>query len=236
MWPSRGTRASLLSSRAGVVYVRAETPASVERSSQRVRRASWRSLLCVVHVSSERTLEPVHQDSSFAEKQKSCLRSCPSSNSTVGVSWSRASTVPRRAAPRSGKRARHRAARAHCRWSSRASVRSACRRRPLSRQGDVSVKARGTLGMDDLRASRATMRLAVASVGDCESLDGGARDARWSPNAVVSPVACGGPLVLRRVVALTGSGASRSALRPASLTRVGAWAPMGASAARPANG
>ena len=37
MWPSRGTRASLLSSRAGVVYVRAETPTSVERSSQQVR-------------------------------------------------------------------------------------------------------------------------------------------------------------------------------------------------------
>jgi hypothetical protein len=41
-----------------------------------------------------------------------------SSNSRVRVSSSRASTVPDRAAPSSGKRARHGADRARCRWSS----------------------------------------------------------------------------------------------------------------------
>jgi hypothetical protein len=45
-----------------------------------------------------------------------------SSKSAVGVSWSRASTVSGRAAPRSGKRACRRAARAQCRWSSNPGV------------------------------------------------------------------------------------------------------------------
>jgi hypothetical protein len=44
------------------------------------------------------------------------------------------------------------------------------------------------------------MRFTVASVGDCGSLDGGARDARWSPSAVVSPVA------LRRAAGFEASG------------------------------
>ena len=57
-------------SRAGGSCVRAEMPASVERSSQQVSRASCRPLLGFVQLSSERTLEPVRQDSSFAEKQQ----------------------------------------------------------------------------------------------------------------------------------------------------------------------
>jgi hypothetical protein len=54
------------------------------------------------------------------DARRAAWRFCCSSNSAVGVSWSRASTVLGRAAPRSGKRACRRAARVQCRWSSRA--------------------------------------------------------------------------------------------------------------------
>jgi hypothetical protein len=80
------------------------------------------------------------------------------------------------------------------------------------------------------------MRLAVASVGDCGGLDGGARDARWSPNAVVSPVA------LRRAAGFEASGRMDwfrgFAVRSETSELDPGWrlGPMGASAPRPANG
>ena len=58
------------SSRAGVRCVRAERPASVERSSQQGSRASCRLLLRFVRLSSERVRQAVRQDCSSAEKQE----------------------------------------------------------------------------------------------------------------------------------------------------------------------
>ena len=66
--PDAGARGSSL---AGVSYVPSETLASVERSSQQVRAPRVGPLLRFVQLSSERTLEPLRQDSSFAEKQES---------------------------------------------------------------------------------------------------------------------------------------------------------------------
>ena len=59
------------SSRAGVSCVRAETPASVERSSQQVPAPRVGRLLRFVQLSSERARHALRQDCSFAKQQDS---------------------------------------------------------------------------------------------------------------------------------------------------------------------
>jgi hypothetical protein len=56
---------------AGASPARAETPAVRQNSSGASGRRQVQRLLRFVQLSSERTLEPVRQDSSFAKKQES---------------------------------------------------------------------------------------------------------------------------------------------------------------------
>jgi hypothetical protein len=52
-------------------WLRAETPGYPQSSSEQARALRAARLLRFVQLSSERTLEPVREDSSFAEKQES---------------------------------------------------------------------------------------------------------------------------------------------------------------------
>ena len=112
------------SSRAGVRCVRAATRASVERSSQRGSRASRRPLLRFVRLSSERTLEPVRQDCSFAKKRQShpalllVVRRGVSSAPVDTPAWQRNSGAPAASCV------------ARCSYSSEATTRSSSKSDP----------------------------------------------------------------------------------------------------------